>query len=53
MASEPIALTRAELYERIWETPTRKLAIEFGISDVAIVTSRRRLCHTKLVRQGR
>src|SRR5829696_8894425 len=29
-------LTRAELYERVWSTPTPKLAKEFGISDVAL-----------------
>jgi hypothetical protein len=36
MAGNSIKLTRAELYRRIWETPTTKLAKEFGISDVAV-----------------
>ena len=29
-------LKRAELYERIWKTPARKLAREFGLSDVGL-----------------
>lgn len=29
-------LTREELYEKVWSTPTTKLAKEFGISDVAL-----------------
>lgn len=31
-----IELTREELYERIWTTPARHLAKEFGVSDVAL-----------------
>jgi hypothetical protein len=29
-------LTRNELYERVWSTPMRKLASEFGFSDVGL-----------------
>lgn len=36
MLDNEIKLTREELYERIWSTPTVKLAKEFGISDVAL-----------------
>lgn len=31
-----IQLTREELYERIWSTPTRTVAVELGISDVGL-----------------
>lgn len=31
-----VILTRAELYEMIWQTPTSQLAKRFGISDVAL-----------------
>ena len=34
--SETLILSRAELYEKIWSTPTTKLAREFGLSDVAL-----------------
>jgi hypothetical protein len=34
--SEVITLTRNELYEKIWHTPTIKLARDFGLSDVAL-----------------
>jgi|ERR1700733_15179337 len=34
-------LTRAELYERVWTTPMRTLAKEFGLSDVGLA----KLCH--------
>jgi hypothetical protein len=36
MPNDKTTLTREELYQRIWSTPTRTLAAEFGISDVAI-----------------
>ncbi|WP_428563646.1 MAG: hypothetical protein ACP59X_00770 [Solidesulfovibrio sp. DCME] len=29
-------LTRRELYEAVWKTPKSKLAVEYGISDVAL-----------------
>ncbi len=29
-------VSRADLYERVWSTPMRKLAVEFGISDVGL-----------------
>jgi hypothetical protein len=34
--SEVITFTRNELYEKIWNTPTTKLAKDFGLSDVAL-----------------
>src|SRR6266403_3402030 len=34
-------LSRAELYERVWTTPLRTLAAEFGVSDVGLS----KLCH--------
>lgn len=36
MGDDSIKLTREELYERVWSTPTTKLAKEFGMSDVAL-----------------
>lgn len=30
------SLTREELYQRVWSTPMRKLASEFGLSDVGL-----------------
>ncbi len=36
MKKEPFFLSREALYIKVWETPTVKLAKEFGISDVAI-----------------
>jgi hypothetical protein len=34
--SVPIALTREQLYERVWSTPMTRLAREFGLSDVGL-----------------
>jgi hypothetical protein len=34
MTQTRIRLTRAELYEKVWATPVRTLAKEFGMSDV-------------------
>ncbi len=28
----PVTLTREELYERVWETPMRRLAPTYGIT---------------------
>ena len=36
MGDDSIKLTREELYERVWSTPTTKLAKKFGMSDVAL-----------------
>src|SRR5215510_2724877 len=36
MTREPILITREILYDRVWTTPTTKLAKELGISDVAL-----------------
>lgn len=33
---QQIKLTRDELYRKIWEKPTTKVAAEFGISDVGL-----------------
>src|SRR4051812_16731968 len=32
-----IALTREELYERLWKKPATKIARELGITDVAMI----------------
>ncbi len=37
-----IVLTRKELYERVWSTPMRRLAGEFGLSDVSLAKICRR-----------
>jgi hypothetical protein len=34
--SETVTLSRKELYEKIWQTPTTKLGESFGLSDVAL-----------------
>lgn len=34
--SQTRTLNRSDLYERVWGTPMRKLAAEFGISDVGL-----------------
>jgi hypothetical protein len=36
MSQTRIRLTRAELYEKVWATPMRMLAKEFGLSDVGL-----------------
>ncbi len=36
MTQTRIRLTRAELYEKVWATPMRTLAKEFGLSDVGM-----------------
>lgn len=36
MTAERIRLGRAELYEKVWATPVRILAKEFGMSDVGL-----------------
>jgi hypothetical protein len=36
-------IDRAELYRRVWETPLRTLAREFGVSDVALKKHCRKL----------
>jgi hypothetical protein len=33
---DTITLTRDELFHRVWSTPVRTLAQEYGISDVAL-----------------
>lgn len=43
MAKEPFFLSREALYIKVWETPTVKLAKEFGVSDVAVGKMCRRL----------
>src|SRR5690625_227341 len=39
----PMNVSREELYEQVWSTPTAQLAKEFGVSDVAIGKACRRL----------
>ncbi len=36
MSDQTIKLRREELYEKVWTTPIRKLAPEFGLSDVGL-----------------
>jgi hypothetical protein len=36
LMSKTSTLTRDDLYEAVWSTPMRKLATEFGISDVGL-----------------
>src|ERR1039458_6538543 len=36
MSQTRIRLTRADLYEKVWATPMRILAKEFGMSDVGL-----------------
>lgn len=43
MAKEAFFLSREALYIKVWETPTVKIAKEFGVSDVAIGKMCRRL----------
>lgn len=40
--SEKIEVTRTKLYERVWATPMRTLAKDFGISDVGLAKLCRR-----------
>jgi hypothetical protein len=42
VSSEIITLTRAELYEKVWNIPMLKLAKEFGLSDVGLAKLCRR-----------
>lgn len=42
MPQEKITMTRAELYEKVWTTPMRKLAPEYGLSDVGLAKLCRR-----------
>jgi hypothetical protein len=39
---EPITLSREELYELVWETPTRHLCQQFGLSDVGLAKTCKR-----------
>jgi hypothetical protein len=43
MHSDPQKWDRQELYERVWQYPLRKLAVEYGISDVALANVCRKL----------
>jgi len=36
LATNQIRISREELYEKVWNSPLRKLAPEFGISDVGL-----------------
>ena len=41
--SGPQSITREELYRRVWETPMSKLAKEFGLSDVGLAKTCKRM----------
>ena len=34
---QTVNITRHELYEKVWKTPMRKLASEFGLSDGKVI----------------
>ena len=36
MSGDVAELTRAELYEQVWTTPMRRLASQYGLSDVGL-----------------
>ena len=38
-----IRVTREELCEQVWTTPMSRLALQYGISDVALATTGRRM----------
>jgi hypothetical protein len=42
MSQTRLRLTRAELYEKVWATPMRTLAKEFGMSDVGLAKTCRK-----------
>ncbi|MCU0626942.1 MAG: hypothetical protein MUF21_10740, partial [Gemmatimonadaceae bacterium] len=42
-SEERVKVTREELYERVWTTPMRTLAAEFGLSDVGLKKTCRRM----------
>lgn len=42
-AGPPNTLSREDLYELVWSKPVRELALDFGISDVALAKRCRRL----------
>lgn len=53
-------IARKDLYERVWATPLRKLALEFGVSDVSLSKACRRylipkppMGHWTLVEHGK
>jgi hypothetical protein len=39
---EPVAISREELYKLIWETPTKHLCKQFGLSDVGLAKTCKR-----------
>ena len=43
MSGDVVKLTRAELYEQVWTTPMRKLAPQYGLSDVGLAKICKRL----------
>ena len=42
MTSTTIALTREQLFERVWSKPVREVAVDLGISDVGLAKACRR-----------
>ena len=42
-----IFVSREELYEQVWTTPTQRLAQDYGISDVELAKICKKLCVPK------
>lgn len=42
-AAKTVELTREELYEQVWTVPMQRLAERYGISDVALAKTCRKL----------
>jgi hypothetical protein len=43
MVAESVRVTREELYEQVWSEPMQKLAKKYGISDVGLAKTCRRM----------
>ena len=43
----PIKLTREELFKQVWERPMTKVAVDHGISDVALKIDLRQAPHPR------
>jgi hypothetical protein len=41
--SQTSRLTRDDLYEKVWATPMRTVAKEFGMSDIGLAAERKKL----------
>ena len=49
---EPVQLTRQELYEPFWTEPSSKLAKRYGVSDVALGKTYKRLTPSRSVSES-